>query len=85
MPYPVECFLKIYEDMIQILLTLKVLFTQDSKDEDLFCDASPSSEPSLFFSTNLFRLGVELVQDDFLHDFTWVTDEADGSVILAEL
>ena len=55
----------IYEDMVRILLMLKVLLTQDFKVEDLFCCASPGSEPSLFFSNNLFSLGFEPVQDDF--------------------
>ena len=32
--------------MVQILLMLEVLFTQDSKVEDLFCGASSGSEPS---------------------------------------
>ena len=50
--------------MIQILLMLKVLFTQDSEVEDLFYAASPGSEPSLFFSNNLFSLGFESVQHD---------------------
>ena len=85
MPYPVKCFFEIYEDMIQTLLMVKVLFTQDSEVEDLFCGASPGSEPSLFFSNNLFSLGFESVQDDSQHDYTCVTDEANGSVILAEL
>ena len=85
MPYPVDSFIEIYEDMIQILLIPKVLFTQDSEVEDLFCGASPGSERSLFFSNNLFSLGFEPVQDDFLHDLTRVTDEANGFVILAEL
>ena len=48
----------------------------------MFCGASPGSEPSLFFSYNLFSLGV---QDGRQHDFTWMTDEANGSVILTEL
>ena len=68
--------------MVQILLML--LFTQDSEVEDLFCCTSPGSEPSLFFSNNLFSLGFEPVQDDSQHDFTWMTDEANGSVFLAE-
>ena len=71
--------------MVQILLMLKVLFSQDSKVEDLFYGASLGSEPSLFFSNNLFSLGFEPVQVDSQYDFTWVTDEANGSVILAEL
>ena len=55
------------------------------KTEDLFCGASPGSELSLFFSNNLFSLGFEPVQDASQHDFTWMTDEANASVILVEL
>ena len=43
--------------MVQILLVLEVLFTQDSEVEDLFCGASSGSEPSLFFSNYFFSLG----------------------------
>ena len=50
--------------MVQILLMLEVLFTQDSKVEDLFCGASSGSEPSLFFSNYFFSLGSKPVQDD---------------------
>ena len=64
---------------------LEVLFTQDSKVEDLFCGVPSSSEPSLFFSNYLFNLGFKLIQDDFKHDFARMTDEADSSVVLAEL
>ena len=71
--------------MVKILLMLNVLFTQDPEVEDLFCGSSPSSEPSLFFSNNLFNFGFEPVQGDSLHDFTWMTDKVNGSVILAEL
>ena len=39
MPYSVKGFFEINKDMVQILLMLDVLFTQDSKVEDLFCDA----------------------------------------------
>ena len=62
-----------------------ILFTQNSEVEDLFCGADIGSEPSLFFSNNLFSLGFEPVQDDSQHDSTWVTEETNGSVILAEL
>ena len=64
---------------------LEVLFTQDSKVEDLFCGASSGSEPSLFFSNYFFSLGFKPIQDDFQHDFTRMTDEADSSVVLAKL
>ena len=37
MPYSVKGFFEINEDMVQILLLLEILFTQDSKVEDLFC------------------------------------------------
>ena len=42
MPYSVKGFFEIDEDMVQILLVLEVLFTQDSEVEDLFCGASSS-------------------------------------------
>ena len=71
--------------MVQILLVLKVLFTQDSEVENLFCGTSPSSERSLFFSNNLFSLGFEPVQNDFQHDFICMTDETDDSVVVVEL
>ena len=45
-----KAFLKINEDIVQILLMLEVLFTQDSKVEVLFRGAPSNSEPSLFFS-----------------------------------
>ena len=46
MPYSIEGFLEINEDMVEILLMLKVLFTQDSEFDDLFCGAPSGSEPS---------------------------------------
>ena len=52
--------------MVQILLMLKILFTQDFEIEELFCGASLGSEHNLCFSNNL--LGVEHVQDDFKHN-----------------
>ena len=54
MPYSVKGFFEINEDMVQILLMLEVLFTQDSKVEDLFCGASSGSEPrvSVVFLNN---------------------------------
>ena len=50
--------------MIQILLVLKVPFTQGTEVEDLFCGASPGSKPSLFFINNLPSFGIEPVKDD---------------------
>ena len=57
---------------------LEVLFTQDSKVEDLFCGASSGYEPSLFFSNYFFSLGFKPILDDFQHDFARMTDEADS-------
>ena len=71
--------------MVQILLMLEVLFTQDSKVEDLFCGASSGSEPSLFPCNYFFSLGFKPIYDDFQHDFARMTDEAASSVVLAEL
>ena len=69
MPYSVKGFFEINEDMVQILLMLEVLFTQNSKVEDLFCGASSGSEPSLFFSNYFFSLGFQPIQDDFQSSF----------------
>ena len=85
MPYSVKGFFKINVDMVLILLMLEVLFTQDSKVGDLFCGASSGSERSLFFSNYFFSLGLKPIQDDFQHDFARMTDEANSSVVLAEL
>ena len=85
MPYSVKGFFEISEDMVQILLMLDVLFTQDSKVEDLFCGASSGSEPSLFFGNYFFSLGFKPIQDDFQHGFARMIDEADSSVVLAKL
>ena len=64
-----KAFFEINQDMVQILLVLEVLFTQDSEGEDLFCGASSSSEPSLFFSNYFFSLGFKPIPDNFQHDF----------------
>ena len=71
--------------MVQILLMWEVLFTQDSGVDNLFCGAPSSSEPSLYISNYLFSLGIKPIQDDFQHDFAPMTDEANNSVVLAEL
>ena len=64
-PYSVTGFFEINEDMVQILLMLEVLFTQDSKAEDVFCGASSGSEPSLFFSNYFFSWGFSLFKMTF--------------------
>ena len=58
---------------------LEVLFTQNSKVEELFCGASSGSEPSLTFSNYFFSLGFKPSQDDFQHDFARMNDKADRS------
>ena len=85
MPYSVKGFYEISEDIVQILLMLEVLFTQDSEVEDLFYGSFPGSELSLFFRNYFFSLGFKPIQDDFQHDFARMSDEADSSVVLAEL
>ena len=81
MPNPVEGLLKVYEDMIEVLLAL--FLTEDSSVEDLLCGAPSCSEACLFFSNDLLSLWLQSVQYD--HDFAWMTDEAYCSVVLALL
>ena len=64
---------------------LEVFFTQDLTVEDLFGGAPSGSDYSLFFSNYLLSLGVKPIKVDFQHDFARMTDEADSSVVLAEL
>ena len=45
----------------------------------------PALKPACFFSDDLLRLWLQYVQYDLQHDFAWVTDEADCSVVLALL
>ena len=47
--------------------------------------APSCSEACLFFSDDLLRLWLKSVQYDLQQDFTWVTDEADRSVVLTLL
>ena len=83
MPNPVEGLLKVYEDMIEVLLAL--FLTEDSSVEDLLCGAPSCSEACLFFRDDLLRLWLQSLQYDLQHDFAWVTDEAYCSVVLALL
>ena len=83
MPYPVECFFEVDEDVIEVLLVLEVVLAQYPKVEDLLCCAASWSEASLFFSNDLFRLRLRSVQQDFQHNFARVADEADGTIVLA--
>ena len=53
--------------MAQILLILEVLFTQDSKAKDMFCDASLGCEPRLFSSSYLFSLRFKSILDGYQH------------------
>ena len=50
----------------------------------LLCGAPSCSEAYLFFSDDLC-LWLQSVQYDFQHDFAWVTDETDRSVVLTLL
>ena len=51
MPNPVEGLLKVYEDMIEVLLAL--FLTEDSSVEDLLCGAPSCSEACQFFGDDL--------------------------------
>ena len=85
MPNPVEGLLEVYEDMVEVLLVLEIFLTEDSQVEDLLCSAPSCSETCLFFSDDILRLRLQLVQYDLQHNFAWVTDEAYCLVVLALL
>ena len=85
MPNPVEGLLEVYEDMVEVLLVLDIFLTQYAQVEDLLCGTPSCSEACLFFGDDLLRLWLQSVQYDLQHDYAWVTDEADNSVVLALL
>ena len=64
---------------------LEIFLTADSHFEDLLCGASACSEACLFFSDDLLHLWLQSVQYDLQHDFDWVADEDDRSVVLVPL
>ena len=55
-PHPVERFFLIHEDMVQVLMVLQFVLTQDPKVEDLLRCAAPRSKATLFLGDDLFRL-----------------------------
>ena len=68
MPNPVEGLLEVYEDMVEVLLVLRMFLTKDSSVEDLFCGAPSCSEACLFFSNDPLCLQHQTVQYDLQHD-----------------
>ena len=85
MQNPVEGLLEVYEDLVEVLLVLEIFLTEDPWVDDLLRGASTRSEACLFFSNDLLRSWHQSVQCDLQHDFAWVTDRADCSVVLALL
>ena len=85
MSNPVEGLFEVYEDIIGVLLVLKILLTENLWIEDLVCGAPSFSKTCLFFSNDLLRLWLQFVEYDRQHGFAWVADEADRSVVLAVL
>ena len=83
MQNPVKGLVEVYEDMVKVLLVLKIFFTEDPEVEDLLCCAPSCSETCLFFSDDLPRLWLQSGHIDLQHYFARVADEADRSVVLA--
>ena len=69
MPNPVEGLLEVYEDMVEILLVLKIFLTENAWVEDLLCGAPSCSETRLFVSNDLLHLWLKSVHYDLQHDF----------------
>ena len=84
MPNPVKGLLEVYEDIVEVLLVLKIFLTSNAF-EDLLCGTPSCSEACLFFGDDLLRLWLQSVQYNLQHDFAWVTDEAYCMVIPALL
>ena len=62
---------------------LEIFLIKESEVEYLYRVAPSCSETCLFFSDEVLCLWLQSAQYDLQHDFAWVTDEADRSVVLA--
>ena len=52
MSHSAKVFLKVNEDILQILLMLEVIFIQDSEVKDLFCCASQAYFSAIIISSH---------------------------------
>ena len=71
--------------MLQILLQLKVLFISGLSSKICCVVLCDGSELRMGFGNCLFGLWFKPAKVDFKHDFTRMTDKADGSVVIAKL
>ena len=85
MPYSVKGIFEKNENMVQTMLMLGILLTQDSKIDDLYCPVPTSSESLLFFAIIFSAWGLNLFNDDLQHRFARITDKADISIVLTKL
>ena len=83
MPNSVEHLLEVHKDMVKALLVLQVFLKEHSKIENLLSCAPSCSEACLFFFDDLLSLWLQSIQEDSQYDLTWMTDQADGTVVLA--
>ena len=78
MPNHVGGLLEVYEDIVEVLLVLKIFLPKNSSVEDLLCSALSCCEPCLFFSDDPLRLRLQ-------YDFALMAGGADRLVVLALL
>ena len=67
-----ERFLEVHEDVIKVLLVLRVFLKEYSKVENLLCSALSCSETCLFFFDYLLSLWLQAIWEDSQHDLTWM-------------
>ena len=85
MSNPVEGLFEVYENMVVVFLVLEIFLTKDFQVQGLLDGVPFCSEACLFFGSGLLRLQFQSIQYDLQHDFAWVADEADRSVVLVLL
>ena len=51
----------------------------------MLSSTSASTEAGLLFGDDVLSLRSQSIQNDLEHDFTCMTDQADGTVVLTEL
>ena len=84
MPYSVKGFFEINEDMVQVLLMLEVLFNKILRLKICSVVLLPALNPAFSSATISSAWGFSLFKMTFSMTAR-MTDEADSSVVLAEL
>ena len=83
MPNPVEGLLEVYGDIVEVLPVLEIFLQRILWLKICSVVFLPALKPACSLAMIFSACGFKSVAYDLQHDFAWVADEADRSVVLA--